>query len=217
KKQALILLSQLEQNLLVSPELAIVSDKSTGKNEKTPQIVDTIQRVLFKAITSERVTPVDVIIVRRAICRCLAVVFSKHRSQITNCTSTIIKNLETHTSQRTPSKFAQIVCLLYALSTLFELDGSMIPAYTALVNTFSKLWKFSSDPIRVAIVLVTTTIAKNTHRIESDWPEMFKLAQRSSSEPRTVPLRKATGNLLFAIGTKLKPNLSQNKLFDPTF
>jgi hypothetical protein len=46
---------------------------------------------------------------------------------------------------------------------------------------------------------------------------MLKLVQRAFSEPRTPGLRKSSGDLLYAIGTKLAPALSSNKLFEPTF
>ena len=84
KKRALVLLSQLEQSLLVEAVYSKNQSNQTEKkddtttstsqiivskySEKPTQTLEAIENILFKAIISERVTPVDVILVRRAIC-----------------------------------------------------------------------------------------------------------------------------------------------------
>jgi hypothetical protein len=50
------------------------------------------------------------------------------------------------------------------MSTLYGMASTLMPPYNSLTNTFAKLWKFYSDPIRVAIVILTTNVAKNIPR-----------------------------------------------------
>eukprot|EP01080_Neovahlkampfia_damariscottae_P008859 gene8859-808_t len=154
--------------LILFDTLRVQIEDLPKPSKTNPVNYSEIEGVILNAIISDK-APVDVLVVRRCLIRCIKVLYENNPSLIGKTNGKLIKILQSINYTIPKQSF-----IIFCLSKMYDINFSSMPKFSTIKTLLWRIWKMNDETTIESIFVLINSYLKNHPKISLDFNETFE-------------------------------------------